>query len=94
MRRFVEGVGWGALIIAALLFFSLVAGGCASSMKSGCVTTPCGDTCCPNDGKVCPPCLEYSYNDGCNDCFCERVNGNVYSCKCTLVACIDEIPED
>lgn len=33
--------------------------GCASAPKTRvgpCVTTACGDVCCNNDGRVCPPC--------------------------------------
>lgn len=42
--------GVPAILLAILL------GACASVPKQSCHTTPCGDVCCNNDGRVCPPC--------------------------------------
>jgi len=44
-------------LIAVLVLVFL--GACASAPKTRvgpCVTTACGDVCCNNDGRVCPPC--------------------------------------
>jgi len=97
-KDYTPHIQWAARIIAFLILFTAVVAylsvtlGCATgdAMRAGCITTPCGDVCCPNDGLPCPLCNEYSYNDGCNDCDCKRVNAATYSCTCTLIACEDD----
>jgi len=41
-----------------VLVAALLVGGCAARgpVAGPCTTTPCGDVCCNNDGKACPPC--------------------------------------
>jgi crossover junction endodeoxyribonuclease RuvC len=41
-----------------VLVAALLVGGCAARgpVVGPCTTTPCGDVCCNNDGKACPPC--------------------------------------
>ena len=46
------------LAVAVLI---VLLAGCASTpvIKVGpCYTTPCGDLCCNNDGRICPTCWE------------------------------------
>ena len=43
-------------LICLLLSIALLLAGCATAPKKHCVTTPCGDVCCNNDGLICPPC--------------------------------------
>lgn len=40
-----------------VLALGLALAGCARVPRQGpCIVTRCGDVCCPNDGKACPPC--------------------------------------
>lgn len=49
-----------ALIVAGLAVIALLLTGCAKARPhepvSPCATTACGDVCCNDDGRVCPPC--------------------------------------
>jgi hypothetical protein len=63
----VRAVGWSILLIIILsAFFSWLSLGCASTgqlIGAGCVTTLCGEVCCPNDGKVCPVCWKFEADE-------------------------------